>query len=369
MNHLHFVQSLEPLEGGGLGRAAYELHSALLERGVSSSLVTTTGNGVDPEFQHCRQFPRRGPTKAFFSPDLRREAGALAENSDLLHGHGFYVSTNWLLGTEARKRNKPLVYHPHGMFEPWILQNSRWKKKAAHLLFENRNFSAARLWRALTGKEADQIREQGITAPVVVAPNGIHLPPFDNVKAPARGERKRLLFLGRIHPKKGLDLLADAWGALHEEYPDWELVIAGPDEGGHLADITERSRRAGGADRITYTGSVTGDEKVRLLKSADLFVLSSYSEGFSVAVLEALACGVPVLLTNACNFPELARGGAGWECVPDPYSLIDTLEESLSASDAERRQRGAAGRRMVESHYTWDAIARTILDACEEHCR
>ena len=119
------------------------------------------------------EFRRSKPDFLYYSPELKNRVRELAADTDVLHGHGLYVGTNFSFGKEARRLDKPLVYHVHGFFEPWILNRSRWKKKLAHWLFENANFRHAKLWRALTPREANQIRACGITAPIVVAPNGL----------------------------------------------------------------------------------------------------------------------------------------------------------------------------------------------------
>lgn len=370
LKHLHFVQSLEPLEGGGLGRAAYELHEALLNRRIHSLLVATTAEPHPYAYPATREFVRIGPPKAFFSPDLLREADQLLRGFDVVHGHGLYVSPNWIFGQRSRQRSKPLVYHPHGFFEPWILRRSQWKKRFAHLLFEKKNFEAARLWRALTDKEADQIRAQGIRAPIIVAPNGIRLEPFDCVDPKARHKaRRRILFLGRLHPKKGIGLLLQAWSRIAPRYRDWEVVVAGPDEGGYLQTLRSLVRQLSLEETVTFPGAFAEGQKIVLLKSADLFVLTSHSEGFSVALLEALACGIPVLATTPCNFPELALLGGGFECAPDLDAITTCLDQALAASVEERRQRGTAGGRLVKDNYTWSAISQTIAEACEHHCR
>jgi glycosyltransferase involved in cell wall biosynthesis len=346
-----------------------ELHRSFLQLGLESRLVTTRANHSEAAMEAgITAFERRNPARAYYAPDLRRQAERLVAAADVVHGHGFYVATNWILGRQARKSGKPLVYHPHGFFEPWILQRSRLKKQVASWLFEGANFRAARLWRALTGKEADQIRSLGIVAPIVIAPNGIRMEVFDRVEQAAPKQRRRLLFLGRLHPKKGLPLLLHAWASAGTATRDWEAVIAGPDEGGHLAEVQALASRLGIADAFSFPGVVTGEAKVSLLKSADLFALTSHSEGFSIAILEALACQVPVLATDACNFSELAAIGAGWECTVEPSSVAAALRTALGATDLERRQRGEIGRRLVASRYNWNAIAKTIIDATEQHC-
>jgi glycosyltransferase involved in cell wall biosynthesis len=373
--HLHFVQSTEPLEGGGLGRAALELSAAFGRLPETRSRLVTTQARTETIGNDFTAWPRRGPTKAFMAPAMWTAARELVANADVVHGHGFYVAPNWVFGREARQQSKPLVYHPHGMFEPWILARSKSKKQIAHALFENANFRHAGLWRALTAKEADQVRSQGITAPVTVCPNGIDLTVFDEVPELRRAhvrckKRRELLFLARLHPKKGLLMLLNAWARLPAGLRgEWEIVIAGPDELGHQAEVAAIAGDLGLNAEVRFTGSVSGKAKLDVLASADAFVLPSFSEGFSVAILEALACRLPVIATHPCNFPDLAVKGGGWCVEVDEESLRKALAEMLTASDEERRERGDSGRRLVEHSYTWPHLAAMLDHACKDHFR
>lgn len=380
MRHLHFTQSLEPLEGGGLGTSTLALHRQFLAMGVESRLCATYGSAPRRDVGGTHEFKRLKPDFLYYAPELRSRARGLVADADVLHGHGFYVGTNWLLGREARRQEKPLVYHVHGFFEPWILGRSRWKKRLVHWLFEDSNFRQVRLWRALTSKEAGQIRKQGILGPIVVVPVGVDPAAFEVPYVPGEAietplaaglakSRKRLLYVSRIHPKKGLDLLVPAWAALGPVARDWELVIAGPDEGGYAASVDEMASKLGVEGSVRRVGKISHEVKVKLLKSADVFVLPSHSEGFSSAILEAMAAGVPVVATQACNFPELFQAGGGWECAPTLESLQDALRNALSAGEPERRQRGAAGRELLLRDYTWPRIAERLLEACSIHCR
>jgi glycosyltransferase involved in cell wall biosynthesis len=173
------------------------------------------------------------------------------------------------------------------------------------------------------------------------------------------------LFLGRLHPKKGLDLLVKAWTRVPAA-SDWELVIAGPDENGHEAEVRDWVRRAGLDSRVIFTGQVWGPKKYDLLASADLFVLTSYSEGFPMAPLEAMASGLPVLLTEECNLPEGDEVGAGWFCSANVDSVAASLCVALDAGDNELRQRGQLGRKLVEERFTWEKTVATLRAACEE---
>ena len=416
--HLHFVQSLEPLQGAGLGQAALSLHLAmrgetkslrdektkrLLPSALnselhapsstlhasSSVLLATRAGDFERTWPDVIQGVRKGPGKMFYAPELKRLAAEAVEQAEVFHGHGLYVWTNMWLGGEARKRGKPLVYHPQGFFDPWILRRSRGKKRLAHWLFEDKNIAHVRWWRAVSNKEADQIRAVVRSHAVVhVIPNGIDIDEVDALDAHEVGSRegddketkrlkdqetlawmkrkrpKRLLFLSRIHAKKGLDLLVPAWGKLTKEFPDWELSIVGPDEGGYQATVEKMIADCGCSETCWIHPAVSGAEKHALLRTADLFVLPSYSEGFPMAVLEAAAHRIPVVQTDECNFPELTAAGGAWECRPERESVEKALRDALTAEDAERTERGLKGRTLVESSYSWQKLAEQVVGIC-----
>lgn len=374
MRHLHFVQSLEPLQGGGLGLAALQLHLEMRKSG-RSRLLTSRSTPFNHEWPDVLQGMRRGPEKFYYSPEIAAAASLEVSAADWVQGHGLYTACNWLIGRELRRQGKPLVYHLHGFFDPWILGRSRWKKRLAHFLFENANFSAVKFWRVLTSKEADQTRAYGLRQPVEILPNGIDLADGDISSFPPASihlhlnkvRSKRLLFLSRIHPKKGLDLLIPAWGRLAVEFPDWELVLVGPDEGGYQFLVEKMIRETGTEDSCRIFPSVFGEEKHAVFRTADAFVLPSHSEGFPMSILEAAAHSLPVIQTTECNFPELSACGGAWECLPTVEDLHHTLHLALSADDSERTQRGKLGRELIESRYTWKKIAASLEAACEAH--
>jgi poly(glycerol-phosphate) alpha-glucosyltransferase len=379
MKHLHFTQSLEPLQGGGMGSAAVALHQEFLRAGFSSTLYSTHGGQPQNPAAQCREFRRFGPGALYFSPQLARECSGLVRAVDILHGHGLYVGTNYLFGREARRQRKPMVYHVHGFFEPYIRQRARWKKRMVHWLFENANTRYVRLWRALTAREADQIRSLGYRQPIVVASNGLDLQafspptePVDGIETPLAGvlrkQKKRLLFLARVHPKKGLTLLLHAWASLGSFRRDWELIIAGPDELNHMQEIRALSVSLGIENEIIFIGTVVGRAKIDLFYSSDAYVLPSFSEGMPMSLIEAMACALPVIATRECNMPAVTLAGSGWECAAELKSLTQALTEALQANPAELVQRGRNGRRLVEMNYSWPSIAATILQACSAHC-
>jgi glycosyltransferase involved in cell wall biosynthesis len=353
-----------------LGQAALGMHIAMLGMG-SSKLVTTCAPDFDEVHPEVVQCVRKHLPALYYSSRLRSIAKHVVEKANWVHGHGLYVGTNAVLGSEALKQGKPLCYHTHGFFDPWILNRSQWKKRAARLLFEDRNFKSVRLWRALTRKEVSQIRALGFKQTIEVLPNGIRLEEIDQAIEVEHGARfetrlrpKRALFLGRIHPKKGLDILITSWASLTEKFPDWELAIVGPDEGGYLGTVEAMVRDAGVTESVQFFGSVRGAEKLAAFRSSDLFVLPSYSEGFPVAIVEAAAHRLPCVITTECNFPELTEEQGAWESLPTVESFSDAMELALRADDLERTQRGERGRALVESTYTWPVIAKQMNVVC-----
>ncbi len=360
-HHVHYVQSLEPLQGGGLGVAAHALHCAMRAQGERSTLLSTRGRQTIPN-KDAEEFLRCGPERAFFAPGLGRRGRELArESGAVFHSHGFYVYPQAVCGHHARANRRPMVIHPHGMLEPWILRRSKLRKRVAGWLFERANWKAARLWRALTQVEADQIRAQGIRAQVIVVPNGIDPLDFQPFRNDPR--ERTILFLGRLHPKKGIDLLLRAWSSWGPHFPEWRLVLAGPDEGGYAATIRETLRREQIA-RVELPGTVSGAAKLRLLSSAGVFALTSYSEGFPMAVLEAMAAGCPVVVTRECRIPQVERAEAGWVAEAEEQAVHRALGQALHASDLERHQRGQAGIDLVAREFSWPRLCGQISEAC-----
>jgi poly(glycerol-phosphate) alpha-glucosyltransferase len=208
-----------------------------------------------------------------------------------------------------------------------------------------------------------------VEAPIAVIPNGIapdefsSLPAYESLETdyPALKGKRRALFLSRIHPKKGLDHLLIAWKNLGRQFPEWRLFVTGSGDEAYETQLRALAGELGIAESLLFTGPAYGDAKRKLLAGADLFVLPSFSEGFSMAVLEAAASGLPVLLTPECNFPELAQAGAALEREPNQEQCENALRRFFSMNDSERRSMGAAGHRLVHTYYTWPKVAAAML--------
>jgi glycosyltransferase involved in cell wall biosynthesis len=254
------------------------------------------------------------------------------------------------------------------MLEPWARRNKAWKKWCYSLLVERPNLQHATLLRALTSAEATDYRRFGLNNPIAIIPNGVHAvergsPELSFSSWPELRGRRVVLYLSRIHYKKGVDLLVKAWAEVVGEFDDAHLVIAGPDFEETRAVIQRLVTEKALNGRVTFTGAVFGELKESLLSAASVFILPSYSEGFSMAVLEALAAGIPVIVTKECNFPEVSVTDSGWVISPHVCEIAHALREALESKDADLQARGQRGQALVQSKYSWSCIGQQMADA------
>lgn len=299
----------------------------------------------------------------------RKVLGPLVSAADVVHLHGLWEPLLPVAAALARRAAVPYIVSPHGMLDPWSLAQRRLKKRLALALVHRRMLGSAAFLYVLNRDEARLIEPLRLGTPTRVIPNGVFLEEIDPLPEPggfyARhaelGGKPFVLFLSRLHYKKGLDILADAFARVARDDADIHLIVAGPDDGAR-AEFESRVREANLADRVHLVGPLYGREKVQAMVDAACFCLPSRQEGFSVAITEAMACRLPVVISDACHFPEVADAGAG-EIVPlDASATGDGLSRVLR--DPQRRQRmGAAGRELVESRYTWPRVAELAIQA------
>jgi poly(glycerol-phosphate) alpha-glucosyltransferase len=293
---------------------------------------------------------------------------------DVYHGHGIWEMPVHYMAVSARRRECPYVIAPRGMLEPWALNLSRWKKRVAGWAFQNRDLRRADCLHALNRSEVESLRRYRLDGPVAVVGNGVDVPDVAQLASlkgvladvlPESRGRPVALFLSRLHPKKGLLPLLDAWREIHRQFPDWLLVVAGPDQQGHRAEAERRVGELELDDAVAFSGPLYGAQKHAAYSASELFVLPSFSEGFSMAVLEAMGAGLPVLITPGCHFPQVDSEAAGVIVEPQAQSVATGLHDLISLPESERRQMGARGRRLVETEYTWSRVAERMLEVYE----
>ena len=334
-----------------------------------------------------------GPHQFGYSPQFRK----LLEDfsPDLVHTHGIWVYSSIATNQYRRRRGVPYLISAHGMLDPWAIRHSHWKKAIAYLFYEGAHLREAKCLRALCESEAIAIRKLGLTNPIAIIPNGIDLPavpasaalqPSENAGGKRSPEleqlkaagRKTVLFLSRIHPKKGIPNLLRAWSSTVGSPgkggvgADWTLAIAGWDQGGHedelkrlatelgLAWVDARTGAITGAPAVVFLGPQFGAAKAGCYRSCDAFILPSFSEGVPMVVLEAWAYGKPVVITPECNLPAGFTRGAALRIETDVASIGRGLRELFQASPAALQTLGEHGRTLVAEKFAWPVVAQDM---------
>jgi glycosyltransferase involved in cell wall biosynthesis len=368
----HVVGSLHPSTGGP-SRTVTQLCDALASRqDVEVTLLSQSfvGEPVVPSISSAVT-RKLAQTKSLLALKLGIPAYheltqmGKQRSPTLLHCHGVWIPVNHWATRMAVSRKIPLIIQPRGMLEPWALNQEALKKQLAMALFQRRDLNAASLFIATASMEYESIRALGLRQPVAVIPNGVLVGPVaeqsDTAFEPLpKTSDRSALFLSRVHPKKGLLNLLNAWAAVSPQ--GWRLQIAGPDQGGHLAEVAALAHKLGIDNAVEYLGELAGDAKARAYLHADLFVLPTFSENFGVVVAEALAHGLPVITTRGAPWADLQTHACGWWIDIGVAPLVDALREAIGLSDEERQAMGKRGRDYVR-RYDWADIAGQMIDA------
>jgi poly(glycerol-phosphate) alpha-glucosyltransferase len=403
MRVLSVLESVSRVDGG-----IFEAELALQKELAQSPGMAVDVVALRDEFSEAdaaRWLPLKPRLAEILGPRALGFSTGLAEKMDSGADIGYCAALwkypAWVFMDWQERTKKPVVVAPHGSLDAWALKNSKWKKRIASLLFKTKQLKQATCFRALCQAEADAIRAYGLRQRIEVVPNGVELPEGLTTEDTESTEgKKRLLFLGRIHPKKGLVGLLKKWAEIQnaksgiKNSRDWHLVIAGWDQGGHEGELKAlcgelglriancglsenlklnsyklktSSPEAEGADVVFY-GPAFGVEKEQLLRGADAFVLPSLSEGLPMSVLEAWAYGLPVVMTRECNLPEGFVSGAALEIRNEAMgnSKWDGLRQMLDMSDSDRIEMGRRGRQLVEEKFTWPKVAAQMKQLYEE---
>jgi glycosyltransferase involved in cell wall biosynthesis len=350
---------------GGIFEAERKLQQSLLaQTGIDVEVLGLRDSHTDADRAAWHPLlpmtlPVRGPGAFGYAPGL---AGALTRiDADLAYSVGLWKFPSLAVLRWATRTRKPYMVAPHGMLDAWALRNSGAKKKVAAWLFQNAQLRHATCLRALCASEAESMRAYGLTNPICVIPNGIDLPEETPPAAPRPAlfpaDKKVLLYLGRLHPKKGLVPLLAAWSEARAQGPDWLLAIAGWDQSGHEAELKQQAAALGITDSVRFMGPQFGAAKDACYRACDAFVLPSYSEGLPMVVLEAWAHAKPVLMTPACNLPEGLSHHAALSAEPTAESLAAGLRQIFGLSTGDLQIMGGQGRALVQKRFAWPQLA------------
>jgi glycosyltransferase involved in cell wall biosynthesis len=304
-----------------------------------------------------------------YAPELSRQLASLTP--DLVHTHGIWtylsVATVRWSKSNGSVTPRPYVVSTHGMLDPWALHNSRWKKIVAAFVFERRHLENAACIHAFNQAEAAAIRKFGLRNPICVIPNGVEVdasnaadrtPPWD---ANMVGGRKVLLYLGRLHPKKGLSILLRGWKEASKREKGWVLVIAGWDQGGHRGELEQLARELKITDSVQFAGPLFGEERETAYQNANAFILPSLSEGQPLVVLEAWSHARAVLMTPECNLPEGFEKGAAVRINATVEGVAEGLGTLFALEEPDLQGMGRRGRDLVIANFSWPQIAAQMF--------
>lgn len=384
MRILHVIPTMSARYGGP-AKACREMSAALADRGHHVEIYTTNYDGfsgyIEPSVeplsdQHpevrIHTFPVDLPPDYFrISRPMARALSSTIRQFDVVHIHSLYLFTTLAAGFYARRHGVPIILRPHGSLDPYIYPRHRGRKFVIETLYQNYLFKRANAVHYTTTEERELATPYTFDRPSFVVPLGLNiddyrpLPPRGTFRErfPETRDKVILLFLSRINFKKGLDILAKAYGTIAKQRDDIHLVIAGPDNESFKPKVESMLRQAGVHDRTTFTGMLVGDDKLAALNDADLFTLPSYTENFGISVIEALACGLPVVISDRVNiWREIKEGGGGEVEPPDPDRFAGRIMDMLADRDR-LKSYSERGIETVSTLFDWPTIGQRLEDA------
>ena len=384
MRILHVSESLDPAHGGtpavpkalaaaqvGLGHEVSILSRE--EPGRAEAIRESMAGIPHADRVTIAGVRAGGVVDRFVSRAARSWIAAHADEFDVAHLHSMWSPIPHGAARGLEQARIPYILCPHGILDEWAMNQKRVKKSIHLALASARTMKRAAFIHALSPYERTCIEPFGFGVPIAVIGNGVQPAEYESVPDPAEfraahpevGERPYVIFLGRLHPGKGIDLLTRGFARISADAPRAMLVLVGPDAGAR-ARIESAAFETGIADRVVFTGPVYGREKLAALAGAVCYCLPSEHEGFSVAICEALACGTPVVISPECHFDEVGKEGAGVVVPREPAAIGNALSAMLRDPDRARTM-GDAGRAMVFERFTWPAVAQRCVDLYEKH--
>jgi len=363
---------------GGTSKVVTELSESICSLGSDVDIITTNanvitklnvdlGNWINQANYRIKYFNCYHRNDFIISPSLINWLFHHVSEYEIVHTNTVFAPlillTHWL----CQLRRIPYLATPHGMLEPWALSYKAEKKRYYYSFLEKPTLQQASAIHVLNTSEARHLKSQGLARSVVI-PNGVHRQEFESLpeaeifyqQFPATRNKTLILFLGRIDPKKGLDILAPAFAKVHVKFPQTHLVIAGPDSIGFLTTAQSYFTQAGCLDAVTFTGMLSGSLKYAALAAASLYVAPSYSEGFSMSILEGMASGLPCVITTGCNFPEAAIAKAADVVDINADAIADALIQCLSNPQT-AKEMGLKAREFIFTNYTWEQAAKKLM--------
>ncbi len=277
----------------------------------------------------------------------------------IVHDHGIWQAANHQIASFCHQRRIPRVVSPRGMLAAWSLKSKRWKKAIGWTLYQYQDLRRASGFHVTSEQEADEVRRLGFQQPIAVVPNGIDFPATLPARSPT--ESRRVLFLSRINPKKGVECLLKSWAQLCPAKP-WELLIVGPGDPAYIASLKSMCRALQISGQVHFRPESNETEKWQHYVDAEIFVLPSYNENFGNVIAEAMVAGLPVITTTGTPWRAIAEQELGWWVAPETQAVTRALSEAMKLKREELVQMGRRGRCYVLENFSWHNAARLMND-------
>lgn len=356
MTILHYIPSIDR-SSGGVG-VFMQLLAKPLGKLCSLHIVThREDNPVEIENAEVHYV-----SPSVFGAFRRQWTSLLDElQPDVVHVNTCWLPMSALAQKVAQKRGYKVVLSPHGMLEPWIVQRHYWTRKVpAMLLYQRKAVVDADMLHATADSERDNLVALGWNRRITVIPNGVDVTNIEMKLSWVR--RRKILFLSRVHVKKGIDFLIEAVAQLHQQLQGYEVIVAGEGDDDYAAALVAKAKALKVDDVVKIVGGVYDDKKWQLMREADVFVLPTHSENFGIVVAEALASGTPVITTTGTPWSELNDRHCGWQTEVGTAPLVAALTAFMSLSDSDLETMGRNGRQLIEERYSTESVARMMVE-------
>ncbi len=357
MNVMNITQILQSVNNMSAG-PTYSVGSIAEELSKTGHDVTVMSFGVPPQKWSFRVELDNTYNKAESFGLLGVESiikiRNVGLNSDILHCHGVWRSSNLFSYFIKSNSKSKIVWSPRGMFSDWSWNHHSWMKKPFWALLQKNAIQKTHCFHATAESEYIDIRKRNLKQPVAIIPNGVPIPKLGGIQ-----KTKEIVFLSRIHKKKGIELLINAWVDLQKIHSDWSVKVAGPLDSAYANEIQEYAKSRN-VTNFEFVGELLGDEKKQFLSRASLFVLPSYSENFGIAIAESLAHGTPVITTTETPWSGMRDKNCGWWVEPDLSQIKEAMSEALNTDFNELAVMGEAGRKWMMQDFSWQAISEMM---------
>ena len=367
---MHVIQTIAGLgeNAGGPSRTVTALagHLSTIVGTVSLLTISRPGEGrICPSCGNVslKVVEEQSGISRYWQSSARKELAALlrGDSRAIVHDHGVWLPFNHAVAAVCKRRAGAVrLVSPRGMLEPWALGFGSLKKRLALLAYQSADLKSASGFHATSNGEAENIRRLGFDQPIAVIPNAVNAPSALPIKSLARGQTKQALFLSRIHPKKGLFDLINAWNLVRPA--NWRLSIVGGSEAGHREELEQLICSLGLEECIRVASQVSEEDKWSVYAESDLFILPSYSENFGVVIAEAMLMGLPVITTKGTPWSVIDEAGCGWYIDTGVVALKAALEEAFRAPIDQLEAMGARGKQVVTDRFDWSRIAQQMAE-------